>query len=70
LWPVLGRPGAVLVDAELAGLWRPRQSGGRLSVQVEPWRALPPATRRAVTEQAERLAAFRGVTLAGVDFAR
>src|SRR4051794_4349418 len=24
LWPVLGRPGAVLVDGEVAGTWRPR----------------------------------------------
>jgi hypothetical protein len=67
LWPVLGRPGAVLVDGEIAGLWRPRQSGGKLTVRVEPWRAMPAATRRAVTGQAERLAAHRGVTLAGVD---
>jgi hypothetical protein len=68
LWPVLGRPGAVLVDGELAGTWRPRQSGGKLTVVVRPWEKLPAATRKAVAEQAERLAAFRGVRLTGVDF--
>ncbi|MCW3845124.1 winged helix DNA-binding domain-containing protein, partial [Micromonospora yasonensis] len=26
LWPVLGRPGAVLVDGDLVGTWRPRKS--------------------------------------------
>ena len=64
LWPVLGRPGAVLHDGEIAGLWRPRKSGSRFRVEVELWRALPVA---AVEEQAERLAAFRGIALTGVD---
>ncbi|SDQ85039.1 DNA glycosylase AlkZ-like family protein [Quadrisphaera sp. DSM 44207] len=66
LWPVLGRPGAVLVDGEVAGTWRPRQSGGRLTVQVQPWAEPSAAVRAALTEQAERLAASRGVRLAGV----
>jgi hypothetical protein len=64
LWPVLGRPGAVLVDGEVAGTWRPRRSGRKLRLAVESWQRLPVA---AVEEQAERLAAFRGVTLTGVD---
>jgi hypothetical protein len=69
LWPVLGRPGAVLVDGELVGTWRPRKAGKRLTVLVHPWVRLPPARREAVEEQAERLAAHRGVDLAGVDYA-
>ena len=68
VWPVLGRPGAVLVDGELVGIWRPRQSGNKLTVTVQPWHRLPGATRDAVTGQAERLAAHRSVSLAGVDF--
>jgi hypothetical protein len=68
LWPVLGRPGAVLVDGELVGTWRPRQSGNKLTVTVQPWPKLSAATRRAVTEEAERLAAYRAVSFGGVDF--
>jgi len=64
LWPVLGRPGAVLVDGELVGLWRPRQSGGRLRVLLDLWCPLP--DRSAVEQQAVRLAEHRGVELAGV----
>lgn len=64
LWPRLGRPGAVLVDGEIVGTWRPRMSGARMRVQVQPWTTVPLA---AVNEQAERLAAHRGVALAGVD---
>ncbi|HEU4490941.1 MAG TPA: winged helix DNA-binding domain-containing protein [Jiangellales bacterium] len=69
LWPVLGRPGAVLVDGALIGTWRPRKAGKRLTVLVHPWEPMPPARREAVEQQAERLAAHRGVDLAGVDYA-
>ncbi|MFC4017674.1 winged helix DNA-binding domain-containing protein [Micromonospora sp. GCM10011542] len=69
LWPVLGRPGAVLVDGEVVGTWRPRKSGSRMTLTVNPWQKLPESRRRAVVEQAERLAAHRAVALAGVDFA-
>jgi hypothetical protein len=55
----------VLVDGEVAGTWRPRQSSGRLRVQLDLWRELP--DRSAVEEQAARLAAHRGVALTGVD---
>ncbi|MGC4750405.1 winged helix DNA-binding domain-containing protein [Micromonospora sp. DT201] len=69
LWPVLGRPGAVLVDGELVGTWRPRKSGKTFTVAVQPWHKLPVATRKAITAQAERLAAYRAVSLTSVDFA-
>ena len=64
LWRVLGRPGAVLVDGEVAGTWRPRKTGRRLTVQVDPWRDVPAP---ALEAEAERLAAVRGAELAGVD---
>ncbi|MDG4797073.1 winged helix DNA-binding domain-containing protein [Micromonospora sp. WMMD1082] len=69
LWPVLGRPGAVLVDGEVVGTWRPRKSGRTLKVAVHPWRKLPATARDSIVEQAERLAAYRAVALAGVEFA-
>ncbi|MDG4809849.1 winged helix DNA-binding domain-containing protein [Micromonospora sp. WMMD1120] len=69
LWPVLGRPGAVLVDGEVVGTWRPRKSGRAFTVVVRQWRSLSGATRRAITDQAELLAAHRGVTLTGVEVA-
>ena len=67
LWPVLGRPGAVLVGGDLAGTWRPRQSGGKLTVAVEPWRRLSAAASNAISEQAQRLAAYRGVSFNRVE---
>jgi hypothetical protein len=67
LWPVLGRPGAVLTDGDVVGTWRPRTSGKRLTVAVELWRGQAAAQRDALTAEAERLAAFRGVALRSVD---
>ncbi len=67
LWPVLGRPGAVLIDGEIAGWWRPRQSGAKLKVAGELWAPVAAARRREIEHEAERLAAFRDGRLTGVD---
>jgi hypothetical protein len=69
LWPALGRPGGILLDGDIVGMWRPRQSGKKFAVQVTLWHKETPTLRRALTEQAERLAAFRGVDLGGVTVA-
>lgn len=60
LWRTLGRPGAVLVGHEIRGTWRPRMSGDQLRLAVDTWTPVPD-----LAEQAEALAAFRGVTFTG-----
>ena len=60
LWRTLGRPGAVLSGHEIVGTWRPRAAGSKLRLAVDAWGTLPD-----LTEQAERLADFRGVEFAG-----
>ena len=70
VWPALGRPGVVLADGAVAGTWRPRKAGAAVRVAVELWRPARDVARRRVEEQAERLAAVRGVRLAGVDVER
>jgi hypothetical protein len=67
LWPTLGRPGAVLLDGDLVGTWRPRQARKALTVEVTAWSRFSASKRRSIEEQAERLAAFRAVELGGVD---
>jgi hypothetical protein len=62
LWPVLGRPGALFVDGEVAGTWRPKSSGKKLTLKVEPFAPLPPSTWTQVEAEAERVAAVRGAT--------
>lgn len=67
LWRTLGRPGAVLVDGEVAGTWRPRASGKSLTIQLDAWTPIKRTTRAAILHEAERLAAHRGLTLRAVD---
>ena len=67
LWRTLGRPGAIVVDGEVLGTWRPRTSGKRLTVLVDPWRRMRRGESGLIDEQAERLAGHRGVTLSGVE---
>ncbi len=69
LWPVLGRPGGVLVDGEVAGTWRPRKSGRRLRVEVELWGTASRPSMRAIGREAARLAAYRKIAFGGVDYA-
>jgi hypothetical protein len=67
LYAVLGRPGPVVADGTVLGTWRPRASGGRLTVLFEPWARITHPVQASVDAGAERLAVHRGVTLAGVE---
>jgi hypothetical protein len=66
LWRTLGRPGAVLLDGEVIGTWRARRSGKGVAITIAPWEQVPAAGRAAIGEQAERLAAFRRLSLTRV----
>jgi hypothetical protein len=57
LFPAVGRPGAVLVDGALAGLWRGRKKGAKLEVEVE-WTGEPAD----VAGEADVVARLRGCT--------
>jgi hypothetical protein len=65
----IGAPGALLVDGEVAGLWRPEKKGKRLVVTVEP---LTKAARRAaaaIEAEAQVLAPHRGAKTGEVSWA-
>ena len=63
LWPVLGRPGAVVRGGEIVAIWRPKTAGKKLTILVEPW---APLDTDAIEVQAQRLADFRGVPTVSV----
>ena len=68
LWTILAGPGAVVVDGEVAGLWRAKQAGkGRLAFSVTEWAPVP---RDAVEEEAARVAALRGAASFAVAYDR
>ena len=61
VWKILGNPGALLADGEVAGTWRTKGSGRkRLDVTITVFDALPAATRKAAEAEAERVATVRG----------
>jgi hypothetical protein len=60
IWTSIGGPGTVLVDGEVAGLWRSNRKGNRLLVTVEPSGKLRAAARDELAAEVERLAPFRG----------
>jgi hypothetical protein len=60
LWPVLGRPGALFVDGEIVGTWRPRAAGRKLTVTVEAFVPLPPSVWEQIEAEAQRVGAVRG----------
>jgi hypothetical protein len=59
LWPVLGRPGALLVDGEIVGTWRTKASGKKLTITVEAFAPLRPTVWKQVEAEAERVAQVR-----------
>jgi hypothetical protein len=67
VWPVLGRPGVIFAAAEPMGTWRPAKAGRKLRIKVEPWARHTTRVQKAIVAEAERLARFRGVELAGID---
>ena len=68
LWPIIGRPGAIMVAVDLVGSWRPA-AGGSLTVRGEPWTKITKRDRSRIGQQAERLAAHRGVIFSTVEYA-
>ena len=69
LWPVLGRPGAVLADGEIVGAWRPKTSGRSLTIMVSEFGTIPKPVRGELAAEAERVAASRGMTRVQVAYA-
>jgi len=68
LWKAAGNPGAVLVDGEIAGSWRPRKSGRKLELEVFQFRTLPVSAKSKVEIAAARLGAFKGAQVTSVEF--
>jgi hypothetical protein len=67
LWPILGRPGAVLSGTEIVGTWRPRASGSAFTLRLSLWNKISKAVRARIEAEAERLASHRGLSLSGIE---
>jgi len=61
VWKILGNPGALLADGEVAGVWRTKGSGRkRLDFTITVFDGLAAPARKAAEAEAERVAKVRG----------
>jgi winged helix DNA-binding protein len=56
VWRPAANPGIVLVDGEIAGVWRQRRSRDRLTLRIEPFTELTARHRRAAEADAATIA--------------
>ncbi len=61
LWPVLGRPGVLLVDGEIVGVWRSKATKTRLTLTVEAFAPVPKSVWRRVEAEAQQVGEARGI---------
>ena len=62
VWRAVGEPGTVLADGEVAGTWRPRKSGSRLTITVRTFGTRPPPNEGLLQQEAEQVALLRGAS--------
>lgn len=60
VWKMLGNPGVLLADGDIAGTWRTKGSGTKLTFTVTAFDPLRPAVREEAEAEAARVAAARG----------
>jgi hypothetical protein len=69
MWPVIGQPGAVLVDGDVAGVWRTKASGRKkLEIRITEFTPIEKDARGVLTEAAELIGQLRGVAQTSLAF--
>jgi len=68
LWPMIGWPGAVLVDGEVVATWRTKANGTKLTVAVQAFDLISRGRRSAIESEAADVAALRNRELTEVTF--
>jgi len=59
VWRTIGNPGAILLDGEIVGVWRPSKQGRALRLTARLFRTLDEGTRALLQREAESLGPFR-----------
>lgn len=68
VWKTVGDPGAILVDGEVVGTWRPRKSGRKLHVEFKTFDELTGNHQEALAAEAGRIAPLRGASSVAAEF--
>lgn len=66
IWPVIGWPGAVLIDGAVVGAWRTKASGPNMSMSIDAFEPIGTGARAAIEEEAEAIAKVRNRSLSDV----
>jgi hypothetical protein len=68
LWRPVGDPGAALINGQIAGTWRPRKDGRKLTVSITAFHPVSAPDKELLHREAQQIAALRGATSADVVF--
>lgn len=68
VWKPIGSPGTVLVDGDIAGIWRARKQSRRLTINIKTFDGLAPRNRESLQAEAEQIAALRGASSVQIRF--
>jgi len=69
VWRILGNPGALLIDGEIAGVWRSKPAGkAGLALTITPFGSVPRGRRTDVADEADRVAGGRGLPVARISY--
>jgi hypothetical protein len=68
LWRPVGDPGAVLISGQIAGTWRPRKDGRKLTVAITAFHPVSAPDEELLHREAQQIAALRGAASADVVF--
>ena len=68
VWKAVGGPGTVLTRGELAGTWRARLRGPKLTIAVKTFGALGDQDIKSLKDEAGQVAALRGAPAVEVGF--
>jgi hypothetical protein len=68
VWATLGNPGALLVNGEIVGTWRPQKQGTRLTVAISAFGPITRPTRAEIKAEAALLGPIRYCTSVAVTF--
>ncbi len=67
VWKTLGEPGTVLADGKIAGIWRPRKSGRKLTISITTFGSLPARDKKSLRNEAEQVAPLRGASSVDIE---
>jgi hypothetical protein len=68
VWRILGNPGVLLADGDIAGTWRTKGGSTKLAFTITAFDPLRPAVRDAAENEAARAATARGFATYSVDW--